>query len=302
MKSERGHFSLMIYRMHALLKKSGVERFMRRLPGVGGGLDQLKKIFGARVFKPTQVWMQISSGLSQGLWMQIRLPREATLWRGEHEPDVQRALLAVVCPGDVVYDIGSHIGTIALGVARLVGGSGRTVAFDGDPENVERLRANGARNELGDRLQVLHAAVWSRSSVDGVSFRRGEINRSQGGVNDDGCQPVIGRGEIIRVSAIALDDFVASGGPAPQLIKIDVEGGEYEVLRGAHKVFATIRPLLIIEIHHQKAAEQITAWLGEYQYKAQWNIPEQKFPICLFAWPIEKDGNTWMQSIQSMNK
>jgi FkbM family methyltransferase len=300
MKPERGHLNLVIYRMHALFKKSGAERVMRRWPRVGSGLDRLKSTFGARLLKPTQVWVQIQSGLSQGLWMQVRLPGEATLWRGEHEPEVQRALLAVVRPGDVVYDIGSHIGSIALGTARLVGDLGRTIAFDGDPENIERLRVNGARNGLGSRLQVFHAVVWSRSAVDGVSFRRGKTYRSQGGVNDDGYQPVIGSGEIISVPAIMLDDFVSSGGPPPQLIKIDVEGGEYEVLRGGHSVFATLRPLLIIEIHHQTAAEQITAWLDEYQYKARWNMPEQKFPICLFAWPIEQDGDIWMQNTRSM--
>jgi FkbM family methyltransferase len=45
------------------------------------------------------------------------------------------------------------------------------------------------------------------------------------------------------------------------LLKIGVEGGEYEVLRGANTLFAKERPLLIAEVHHQGAAEQITAWL-----------------------------------------
>jgi FkbM family methyltransferase len=302
MKSEQGDLNLLIYRMHAFLKKTGVERVLRRWPGVRSGLDHLKRILGARILKTKQVWVQIQSGLSRDLWMQVRLPGEATVWRGEHEPEVQRAILAVVRPGNVVYDIGSHIGSIALGTARLVGDLGRTVAFDGDPENVERLRVNSARNGLDSRLQVLHAAVWSRSAVDGVSFRRGKTYRSQGGVNDDGYQPVLGSGEIISVPAITLDDFVSSGGLPPHLIKIDVEGGEYEVLRGGDRVFVTVRPLLIIEIHHQTAVAQITAWLDEYQYKAQWNIPKQKLPICLFAWPSERDGDMWMQNTRSMER
>jgi hypothetical protein len=74
------------------------------------------------------------------------------------------------------------------------------------------------------------------------------------------------------------------------LVKIDVEGGEYEILCGGTKLFAKQRPLVIAEVHHQQAAEQITAWLSEYQYCAQWNIPNESFPRHLFAWPKETDG------------
>jgi FkbM family methyltransferase len=186
--------------------------------------------------------------------------------------------------------------TMALGATQLVGDLGRVVAFDGDPENVERSRGNSVRNGLEGHLQVVHAAVWSRTARDGISFRRGTTARSQGGVEADGNRPVLARGEIINVPAITLDDFVAAGGPPPQLVKIDVEGGEYEVLRGV-RLFATQRPLIIAEIHHQQAAEQITAWLNEYQYEAQWNIPEEKFPRRLFAWPAEQDGEGWMRDI-----
>ena len=111
----------------------------------------------------------------------------------------------------------------------------------------------------------------------------------------DGKRPVLGRGEIINVPVVTLDDFVAAGEPPPQLVKIDVEGGEYEILCGGTKLFAKQRPLVIAEVHHQQAAEQITTWLSEYQYCAQWNIPNEKFPRHLFAWPNETDGGAWMR-------
>ena len=60
--------------------------------------------------------------------MHLRLPREALLWSGEHEPEVI-AILAKVGPGAVVYDIGAHVGTIASGTAVLVGDLGLVVAF-----------------------------------------------------------------------------------------------------------------------------------------------------------------------------
>jgi FkbM family methyltransferase len=211
---------------------------------------------------------------------------------------VQNAILAGVRPDAVVYDVGANVGTMALGAALLVGDLGLVVAFEGDPENVARLREHSARNGLENRLRVVHAAVWSRTAADGIGFRRGAPSRSQGGVEADGNRPVLGSGEVISVPAVTLDDFVAAGEPPPQLLKIDVEGGEYEVLRGANTLFAKERPLLIAEVHHQGAAEQITAWLTERQYCAQWNIPNEKFPRHLFAWPSETDG-PWMQDSRS---
>jgi hypothetical protein len=110
----------------------------------------------------------------------------------------------------------------------------------------------------------------------------------------------LANGELINVPAITLDDFVAVGAPAPQLIKIDVEGGEHEVLSGGSRIFAMQRPLIIVEVHHQKAAEQIAAWLEEYQYGARWKIPQEKFPRRLFAWPTERAGDTWMSLMPPM--
>jgi hypothetical protein len=57
--------------------------------------------------------------------------------------------------------------------------------------------------------------------------------------------------------------------------------------------FAKERPLIIAEVHHQGAAEQITAWLTEHQYCAQWNIPNEKFPRIFLPGPqrqIDRPG------------
>ena len=224
--------------------------------------------------------------------MRLYLPDEAIHWRGEHERDVQNVIRAVVRPSAVVYDIGSHVGSLALGTARLVGEFGRVIAFDGDPDNVATLQESSLRNHLETRIEVVHAAVWSSTARQGIPFRRGGARRSQGGVEVNQHRPVTGTGEIITVPAITLDDFIAAGGPAPQLVKIDVEGGEYEVLCGGASLFTHQRPLIIVEVHLQLAAKQIENWLVEHHYCARWTIPKENFPRCLFAWPREYDGIT----------
>lgn len=278
-----------LYRVYFAARDLGARK-LRRWPGLTSTMRRLLSI----VPPDTQVWVQVQSGLSQGMWMRLHLPREARLWRGEHEVSVQGAILTAVRPGAVVYDIGAHAGSLALGTARLVGPRGRVVAFEADPRNVENLRENGLRNRLAESLQIGPYAVWSYSATD-ISFRRGGTQRAHGGVESDGQLPVLGSGEMIHIAAVTLDDFIANGGPAPQLIKIDVEGGEYEVLRGGANLFTTRRPLIIAEIHHSQAAGQIGAWLTEHRYSARWIIPTESFPRCLFAWPEEHDGEDWMR-------
>lgn len=278
---------LLVYRAYLALKKRVLMPMFRRWPQAQVRFNDAKDFTKRQVLRSRTTWVQVQSGFAQGLWMRLRIPEEAGFWRGEHEPGVQRAICAMVRPGNVVYDVGAHLGSLTLGAARLVGGSGRVVAFDGDPENIERLHENSLRNHLGSCIQAVHAAVWSHRRESVIPFRRGKDQPSQGGVESDGQRPVLGNGEIISVPVTTLDDFVAGGGPLPQLIKIDVEGAEYEVLRGGARLFAKQRPLIIVEVHRQQAADSISTWLEEFRYAAEWRIPKENFPRCLIAWPVE---------------
>jgi FkbM family methyltransferase len=276
-------------RAYLSIERLRIARKARHIPVIGRSMTRLVKL----LLPNTLTWVQVRSGMSQGMWMRLNLQKERRLWLGEHEPTLQQALAAVVRPGMVVYDIGAHVGSIALGMAGLVGRSGRVVAFEADPETAENLMENRDRNGLTTLLEIVSFAVWSHSSSR-ISFRRGGKKRSHGGVEMEGQYPVLGSGEVIEIPAITLDDFVANGGLIPQLIKIDVEGAEYEVLRGGERLFLTQRPLIVAEVHHKQAADQITSWLPTHQYRSRWIAPVEKFPCCLLAWPESFRGSHWM--------
>ena len=274
------NFNDLTCRVYRLLERLKILRILRRAPLVRRSVTHVVKL----LLPETRTWIQVQSGISQGMWMRLNLQTEARLWLGEHELTVQSALLTAVFPGMVVYDIGAHVGSITLGMARLAGPLGHVVAFEADPETAENLMENRARNNLTTPIEIVSSAVWSYSSSL-ISFRRGGKKRSHGGVEMDGQHPVLGSGEVIQVPAITVDDFVANGGRVPQLIKIDVEGGEYEVLRGGERLFSLQPPLIVAEIHHKQAADQITPWLLDHQYCSRWIAPAEKFPCCLLAWP-----------------
>jgi FkbM family methyltransferase len=281
-------------RAYLAIRELKIVGVLRRVPGVERPAKRLLKV----LLPSKPAWVQVRSGLAEGMWMRLNLKRETRLWRGEHEPALQGALRAAIHAGMVVYDIGAHAGSIALGVSRLVGPTGRVVAFEADPQNVENLRENRDRNHLTETLGIVSSAVWSYSS-NGISFRSGGEKRAHGGVEMDGQRPVLGTGQLIEVAAVTLDDFVANGGPPPQLVKVDVEGGEYDVLRGGDCLFSKQRPLIAAEIHHRQAADQIRPWLVAHQYSCRWIAPVEQFPCCLFAWPETYKGSGWMWTCET---
>src|SRR5579862_4541348 len=103
------------YRAYFVARKLKIARALRRIPGLEPHLNRATDV----LLPQAKVWVRVQSGIAQGMWMRLNLKKEARIWRGEHEPIVQRALLAAVAPGTVIYDIGAHVGSIALGAARL---------------------------------------------------------------------------------------------------------------------------------------------------------------------------------------
>lgn len=132
-------------------------------------------------------------------------------------------------------------------------------AFEAERDNCARVKENAIRNGFEDRIVLVEAAVWSHSSSTGIPFKRGRLPRAHGGVWADGVSPVLAEGEVESVPAVSLDDYFRMDGRRPNVLKIDVEGGECEVLKDAVELLGAARPALICEVHHEQAAE----WIAE---------------------------------------
>lgn len=92
--------------------------------------------------------------------------------------------------------------------------------------------------------------------------------------------------QTLCVTAISLDDYIyIQGGKPPNLLKLDVEGAEGEVARGAARLFHNDRPGLLCEVHNAAAASFIGAWLREKRYKVEWFLNGGSFPCALMAQP-----------------
>jgi FkbM family methyltransferase len=155
-----------------------------------------------------------------------------------------------------VYDVGANIGYISLMLARLVGESGQVFAFEALPDNVGRLRTNLDLNSVGRRVTVIPGAVVDQAGT--VSFLVGPSSGMGKASGSAGRQDVAYSREI-DVDGLSLDGFVyEQGNPLPQLIKIDIEGGEVLALPGMRRVLDESHPQILMELHGPEAAH--TAW------------------------------------------
>jgi FkbM family methyltransferase len=205
----------------------------------------------------------IAAGVLRGMRMKLDLQSEKDYWLGTYEPDLQDASRRLIRPGMVVYDIGANIGYISLMAARLAKEDGYVYSFEALPGNVERLKENIDLNILANQVTVIHAAVTDQTGeAVFLAHESGAMGKAMGSA---------GREEQytteMRVPAIAMDDFVyQQGNQPPQVIKMDIEGGEGMALRGMLKILREARPIFMIELHGQEAARQVWDTLTGIEY------------------------------------
>jgi FkbM family methyltransferase len=184
--------------------------------------------------------------------MLLDLKAEKDYWLGTYEPQLQATIQELVLPGQIVYDIGANIGFMTLLFAQCVESTGHVYAFEALPANLQRLRDNIALNAVDDRVTIISAAVNDRSNSTkfyiGPSSGTGKLVKSAG-------RSTITYRESIEVEGISIDDFIyQSGNPAPDILKIDIEGGEVLALPGMSRMLHEKRPVVMIELHGQEAA------------------------------------------------
>lgn len=211
----------------------------------------------------TQV--NIAAGNAKGLVMMLDMQQEKDYWLGTYEPELQQAIMEMVLPGMVAYDLGANIGYISLLLARAVGSQGQILAFEALPANLERLATNISLNNLEDNVTIVPKAV--SNSNESAHFLIGPSGGTGKTAGSAGRQE-LPYAESISVPAVSLDAFVFDEGhPAPDIVKMDIEGGEVLALPGMHKVLTQAQPSLLMELHGPEAARIVWEHLMECEYR-----------------------------------
>ena len=152
----------------------------------------------------------------------------------KYEPYETELILKQVKIGDVVVDVGANVGYYTVLLADKVGLSGKVYAFEPDKTSFEILERNVAENKLKNVVAV-NAAVGSKNGK--LKLHRSEENF--------GDHKLYGKAEkTSQVKIVKLDDFIKE---AVDLIKIDTQGWEPEVIKGAQKVILKNKPTIFME-------------------------------------------------------
>jgi FkbM family methyltransferase len=173
-------------------------------------------------------------------------PHARAILSGEHELMVQEALRRSVAPGMTVFDIGADIGFFSILSAGLAGPSGRVLAFEPVAASAEAVRVNAALNGLRN-VSVHRVAVSDHDGRETLLVKGAWSHLSD-------RAPHAAAVERVDVELVALDEQIAGGAlPAPDVIKIDVEGSEGAVLRGLQHTLSSRPVVVICELHETNA-------------------------------------------------
>jgi FkbM family methyltransferase len=203
--------------------------------------------------------------LSQGI--------DFAIYLGMFERGTKKALKRLVKPSSVVLDIGANIGIHTMLLAELVGPSGRVLSFEPTEYAVRKLRRNlDLNSRLAERVTLFHCflAAKDEGDVPDSIYSSWPLTKSEGLHNKHLGLPM----PTNAAPARSIDRILAElDGPHVDLVKIDVDGFECEVLRGAAALLRHSRPIFMMELspyvleEHGSSLEELLSFFVPNGYR-----------------------------------
>jgi FkbM family methyltransferase len=201
-----------------------------------------------------------------------RINREDLVFMTNHEDDIIEHFTPK--QGDIVVDIGAHMGRYTIISAKRVGVNGKVVAIEAHPGNFEMLNRNIKLNQLTNVIPLNYAVYSKETKIklylpdeeSGYTMHHSIMSDYLFTKYQDKTED-----KFVEVSANTLDYLLQLEGIKQEevnWIKIDVEGAEFEVLKGANDVLSNSKDIaLLIEVHGKNTYEPIINSLKSYDFK-----------------------------------
>ncbi|NBB16042.1 FkbM family methyltransferase [Caulobacter sp. SLTY] len=231
---------------------------IRSMPGIA----QAQRWLLDRTLNGAEFEHLVDAGPAKGVRFWIRMPDDKGIWTGTYEQSFAERIAAATPKGGVAFDIGGWHGFFT-GVMAAQGAS-KVVVFEPLPDNIERLR----------KLVALNPKLPIQLNEMALGEEEGETtlvimpDTSMAKLANSDFQPDAHGQTRITVRIASIDGLVSSGAlPPPQLMKLDVEGAEMMVLRGADTVLRTHKPIIFSEVHSSALLAEVRPFLEERGYK-----------------------------------
>jgi FkbM family methyltransferase len=262
-RTDRGQ----VWLVRSLLRSEGV--WNRVVPLTGGLIGKLEP-FMSRIGLLRPVWLQVEPGIKMLLDPSDLVSKTIlkSFW-SRWEPAVWEAVSSRLSDGGVMLDVGAHIGYFTLKSSVRVGKSGRVVAFEPNPRTVETLRANVAASRAANVTVVPVACTDGETTVNiydtSTQHNSGGSSLSRANTGKESRE--------FAVRGRPIDDVLRELGiQRVDVMKVDVEGAELYVLRGAKETLQRFHPKIVIEVFpHQLAGmnttvEQLFSFIRQMGY------------------------------------
>lgn len=263
--------------MKSLSAKLGKLRWLLNAPAFRK--NPFRVFWNVLIWEWLRIWNREVSFLFDDTFPVKLRPKEGvsrlTFYFGTSEPDLFAFYDAYLRDGMTVIDAGANVGLHTLFIARRVAPSGRVFSFEASPQNFGRLLENVARSSLKN-VSAYPAALGDEGgkvffSEDSGDSSRSHISQTNSGVTVD----MVRLDDVCRKESIGIVDF----------LKLDVEGCELKVLRGAERLFSIgACRMLQVELDVNNLGSQgekeggVEAWLLERGYRAVfWDQCQKKF-------------------------
>jgi FkbM family methyltransferase len=167
---------------------------------------------------------------------------------GMYEPASMRTLQRFLFPGAAFFDIGANVGVFTLAGSRRVGSTGHVYAFEPSSRERATLEKNVALNGCGN-VTVIPSAAGDRSGTAILRVAAGQ-HRGQNTLAPTFAYPNVHMERVETVTLVTLDElWKAQAVRRPDVLKIDAEGSELQVLRGAESLLRNTMPVVMFEIN-----------------------------------------------------
>ncbi|MCX5907142.1 MAG: FkbM family methyltransferase [Deltaproteobacteria bacterium] len=193
--------------------------------------------------------------------IEVRITPQSRYFEDNYEMESMRVIGNQLQRGDTAVDVGANIGLYSLLMGKRVGETGKIYAFEPSRESFAQFQINMELNGLGKVVEAYPVLVGCEAKRQ-LFYEDGFQGTNRvGGSRYDGPQT-----RVVERDTVLLDDFFGHRQRRPKVMKIDVEGYELQVLRGARETLRASQCVVLVEMHPDLWPELGYDWMDIETY------------------------------------
>jgi FkbM family methyltransferase len=186
----------------------------------------------------------------------------ATVYFDMVEPLQTQSFIKIIKPGDIIFDVGANVGYYTALGSKLTGAQGKVYSFEPSIRNISYLYRHVEINKLNNVTIIPSACSDSPSILNFIE----SSNTATGRLENSEISGTSGT-KVTIIPTVTLDAIADKIKKLPNVLKIDVEGAEVAVLKGAEKIISVAKPAIFLSVHSEKLRTTCLTYLRTFGYE-----------------------------------